>query len=301
MKEFKKTKEGLFICEECGKIITSKRKLSYHINIKHEGTEIYYNKWLKEDSEGMCKICGKKTEFTGFAHFYKQCCTYECSRKLAANNTKFTKEKRYGDKKYNNHLKNLTTCKEKYNDEHYNNRKKYKETCKLRYGVDNPSQNDIVKKKKEITCFKNYGVTNIFKNREFISKILLDKYGVKNPSQIPNVHIKQQKQGFIAKKYLNTNIYYRGSYELDFLEKFYKLYPDICNGPSISYTYKNDHHYYFSDFFIPSLNLIIEIKSSWILKKQNKQIIEEKEKATIANGFNYIMILDKNYNYFPKT
>ena len=47
---------------------------------------------------------------------------------------------------------------------------------------------------------------------------------------------------------------------------------------------------------IPSLNLIIEIKSKWILKKQGEEIIKAKEKATIASGFNYYAIIEKDYS-----
>jgi len=43
------------------------------------------------------------------------------------------------------------------------------------------------------------------------------------------------------------------------------------------------------------LNLIIEIKSSWTLdKKEEKQ----KRKATINEGYQYLLILDKNYPNF---
>ena len=61
MKEFKKSKYKFLMCEECMHEFTSIRKLSYHINIRHYGTKAYYDKWLKEKGEGLCKICGKET------------------------------------------------------------------------------------------------------------------------------------------------------------------------------------------------------------------------------------------------
>jgi hypothetical protein len=42
---------------------------------------------------------------------------------------------------------------------------------------------------------------------------------------------------------------------------------------------------------------VIEIKSSYFYEK-NKEIIKIKENAVLANGFKYIMILDKNYEKF---
>jgi len=69
------------------------------------------------------------------------------------------------------------------------------------------------------------------------------------------------------------------------------------NAPRIKYIFKDKEHYYFPDFYIPQLNLIVECKNSHLVKR-DKDKIDAKEKAAIANGFNYIMILDKNYNDF---
>ena len=44
---------------------------------------------------------------------------------------------------------------------------------------------------------------------------------------------------------------------------------------------------------------IIEIKNSYLALK-DKNGIEAKEKATLAKGFNYIMIVNKNYIEFKK-
>ena len=65
---------------------------------------------------------------------------------------------------------------------------------------------------------------------------------------------------------------------------------------NIKYKVGDKNKVYHSDFYIPSLNLIVEIKSSWTLKLDVD--IEEKKKATIANGFEYVMILDKDYSFF---
>ena len=54
---------------------------------------------------------------------------------------------------------------------------------------------------------------------------------------------------------------------------------------------------YHSDYFIPSKNLIVEIKNSYLAKKY-KNNIEMKKQSAIINGYNYIMIVDKNYSVF---
>ena len=61
MKQFRKNKKGLFICEECGGVCIKKEGLSKHISNNHSTKKEYYDKWLKEDGEGMCKICNKET------------------------------------------------------------------------------------------------------------------------------------------------------------------------------------------------------------------------------------------------
>ena len=80
------------------------------------------------------------------------------------------------------------------------------------------------------------------------------------------------------------------------INRYYNKFTDIQRGPSIRYIYNGKNKVYHSDFYIPSKNLVVEIKSSWVLKIDIE--VEEKKKATIANGFNYIMILDKNYKDF---
>jgi hypothetical protein len=100
------------------------------------------------------------------------------------------------------------------------------------------------------------------------------------------------------KRFKNTNIWYQGSYELDFLEKYYNIFiNDIQRGLRITYKCNEKQKYYFSDFYIPSLNLIIEIKNSYLAKK-DKLILEAKKEACLSQGYQWIMIIDKNYSNF---
>ena len=115
--------------------------------------------------------------------------------------------------------------------------------------------------------------------------------------QCNKIHQKQQKSGFKIKKFKNTDLWYQGSYELDFLEKYFDKYPDIKRGPSIKYSFKGKAKYYFPDFYIPFLNLVVECKNSY-LKKRDAAQIKAKEMATKKLSFNYILIVDKQYNNF---
>lgn len=75
----------------------------------------------------------------------------------------------------------------------------------------------------------------------------------------------------------------------------------IYRPPTIIYKdTKNRSRKYFSDFYIPKLNLIVEIKSSYILKKQTQQNFECKKQACLDQGYKFICILDKDYEEFVK-
>ena len=61
--------------------------------------------------------------------------------------------------------------------------------------------------------------------------------------------------------------------------------------------YDNKTKYYHADFFIPSLNLVIECKNSY-LEERDKEVIQEKKNTTLIHGYNYIMIVSKKYDDF---
>jgi hypothetical protein len=156
------------------------------------------------------------------------------------------------------------------------NKIQIKKAVKLKYDVDNVYQLQETKDKTKKTCLRKYGVEYTHQNNEIFQKAF--------------------KTGLKILQYKNTNLFYQGSYELDFLEKFYNKCI-IKSAPNINYIIDNEKHVYHPDFYIPFLNLIIECKSTYYYKK-HKNVVDIKAKATIANGFNYFMILDKNYNIF---
>jgi len=323
MKQFRETGKKIFICEECG-LISSRRGLMNHISRKHNSQK-YYDKWIKEKEEGTCKICKKQTAYIAISSGYKNCCSSKCSKEYNTLRTKEEIIKKYGvenifqDKKIKEKIKN--TKKERYGDENYLNREKAKETSLRNNGCEwglankdihkqgqitmeklygeKPLQHPEIRKKKKETSLKRYGVESpnqSNKVKENKKKSCLEKYGVENPMQDKNIFVKNQKSGFRAKKY--KNVYYRGSYELDFLEKFYDKI-DIENGPSVSYLFKGKNKVYHSDFYIPSKNLVIEIKSSYYFNRFSDQN-KIKQKSIKNKGFKYIKILDKDYSEFKK-
>lgn len=90
---------------------------------------------------------------------------------------------------------------------------------------------------------------------------------------------------------------------LEFLENIYQFHSEaITEAPTIYYKIdSNTSSFYLPDFYIPSLQLIIEIKGSnphYQARDEQKEIL--KAKATIAEGFNFIQINDEKYIEFHK-
>lgn len=179
-----------------------------------------------------------------------------------------------------NNVKNKisNTKLKKYNDKNYNNRYKYKETCMKLFGFENPMKNELIKRK--------------------LMNIIYEKYGVYYPAQLPEIYDKMLKSGLKIEKYKDSELYYQGTYEKDFLDKYYDKIK-IIRGKSIKYVYKSKEHIYYPDFYIKDLNLIVEIKSlKWFNEHLDKNL--EKEKACKKLGYNFIFIINKNYIKFEE-
>jgi hypothetical protein len=128
-------------------------------------------------------------------------------------------------------------------------KEKLKKTCLERYGETNPFNVEEFKEKGKQTCIKKYGVDNIMKLPEMIisrRKSCMEEYGVDNiskletikekkrqtcfknhgvyyPTQNKKIFNKGRKTGAKIKLYEDTDIYYQGSYEKDFIEKYKHL------------------------------------------------------------------------------
>jgi len=101
----------------------------------------------------------------------------------------------------------------------------------------------------------------------------------------------------------NDILFSQGTYELDFLNFCEKnnIVNLISNGPSINYMIDslNTNHIYHSDFFIEKYNLIIEIKSNYTYEVELEKNLM-KEKYSKLAGFDFLFIIDKNYDDFVK-
>ena len=253
------------------------------------------------------------------------------SNKVKENNKQTNLEK-YGVSSYSktdeflNKYKqtNLKKFGTEYCSQNVNVKEKVKDTCLKNYGTACSLQNKDIKEKTKETWLKNYGTKHPTQNNKIIEKIKqtnlkkygtkctlqnneikekskqtnLKKYGVEHVSQSKEIHLKQQKSGLKRKQYLNTVLYYQGTYEKDFLDKYINIL-DINNGPTIKYNFKDKNKIYFSDFYIESKNIIVEIKSDYTYNLHLEKNLS-KQKYCIEQGYDFIFIINKDYSELNK-
>ena len=122
------------------------------------------------------------------------------------------------------------------------------------------------------------------------------RYGVEYTSQNPEIHEKTILSGFRIKKH-SCGLNYQGTYEKDFLDFCIINNVDVSKPPSFLYEMFGKSKRYYPDFYVSKLNLIVEVKSTYYYNLHfEKNIL--KKKTIIDNGFEYLMILDKNYEEF---
>ncbi len=207
---------------------------------------------------------------------------------------------------------------------------KVKATNLEKYGVEMPLQSKIIQDKIKETCIKNFGVDNCFKMEEFKQKAkkslierygvdncakseeikekkkktVLERYGVEHYMQNASVADKISKKAYNLKEYkfpCGTIIKVQGyePWALDELVESGLSYSDIIltrsKVPEIWWVCENGKkHRYYVDIFIPSLNKMIEVKSTWTYTKKIKDI-HYKGLECIKRGFNFeIWIYDRN-------
>lgn len=130
-------------CHICKTSFINRRGCVAHLQkthlIKKELYLTYYNEYLKEDGEGVCKNCGNMTKYNFGTGKYNICCSNRCAGLL-----------------YNKKLKESGIFK----TQSPSSIQKQKNTTLQRYGVANPNSLENIKQKKRNTFLINYGVDN---------------------------------------------------------------------------------------------------------------------------------------------
>ena len=149
------------------------------------------------------------------------------------------------------------------------------------------------------------------KAREMFQKNMKRIYGTDNLLNDPEHQAEMLANRKISGKYTwkdGVQIIYVGKYELDFLQycenTLHFTSSDVVPFPTnmaIKYLDKftNVERFYIPDFWIPSLNLAIEIKDGSKYPLDSKAKMAMKEEAVIKlDKFNFIKIVDKDYTDF---
>lgn len=237
-----------------------------------------------------CDYCQtiKTTQYSLYVENISHGGKYACSKKCAVNKTKETNLKTIGvENQFQNEavkekmkITNIKNHGVEYPMQNLDIQAKASETNLANLGVKYPGQSEIVKEKTRETCRK--------------------KYDVEWTSQISKLYNKSINNSNTNKLFEDTDIIYQSMHEYHFLKycKSKNILKYIEKNIQIKYsTNVTNLHYYYPDFNIPLLNLIVEIKSQYIFDLDvEKNLI--KEQATLKNDFNFIFIIDKNYNEF---
>jgi hypothetical protein len=196
--------------------------------------------------------------------------------------------------------KSKQTCIEKYGVENplksQEVRDKSKQTCIEKYGVENPLKSQEVRDKSKQTCLIKYGVEYASQSQEAKDKFkqtCIKRYGVEHVSQ--NAEI-SEKQSYNAYKYKVFNFPYGTTIQVQgyepillksLVEEGY-TYDDIIvkrtEVPEIWYEKDNKKHRYYCDVYIPKINTMYEVKSTWTYKKDIEDIPLKKQ-ACIDTGY----------------
>lgn len=220
----------------------------------------------------VCPICGKPLEFK--YREFRTYCSQQCKSKDKAITEKIqnTALQKYGAKfpmqSNDVKIKREQTCLQKYGAksplESDEIRRKIKKTDLKKYGTEYHISSVTVRNKSSNTLLQKYGDTIISHIPEIISKkqkTVIAKYNVSNVFQSEKVKLvlKQKQKQTTAKvwetkkKNRTTNTSKTEETCFDILSQKYIVYRQ----------YKSDEYPFYCDFYIPKLNLYIELNYSW--------------------------------------
>ena len=98
------------ICQICKKGFKDFLSLRIHLWNKHKiSSKSYYDKYLKKDGEGRCKICGSETTYQGLGKGYSQFCSSLCFGK-SLEKEKFKKICKFCNCEFDTYIKDAKFC-----------------------------------------------------------------------------------------------------------------------------------------------------------------------------------------------
>jgi hypothetical protein len=187
--------------------------------------------------------------------------------------------------------------------------KKNVETCMKKYGVANTAMLPDVRKKIKDSYLSKYG-DHPKRTKEVQEKwaaTCLEKYGG-HPNQNADVQARTENNSYAHKDYMlpSGNVIKLQGYEPYALDDLLQKYEedDIIIGrgnvPRINYEADGIKRIYFPDFYIKSINTIIEVKSEWTLQLMTCRL-SSKAEAVIKEGYKYeVLVYSSNKKCIQK-
>lgn len=263
-------------CRICNLTFKTNYLLSSHIRHIHKlKYKDYYDQYLKKPGEGFCIVCGKEIPwditYKSNGSHYKTYCSSDCTFKspLWQQHREETNLQRYGMRI----IAQLPSV-----------RQKIALSTSISNSSKTPEEKIQILSKRKQTNVKKFGVEFPTQNKQLLGKCITNQYKQKE-YMLPSgkkIMLQGFEPQFLDYIFNNTTL----------TENDVVCYPD-------SFTYldsNNNSHYYYPDFLIPKLNLIIEIKSRWTVKTDKNLLL--KEQIVKSEGFNYLRIIDNNFTEF---
>jgi len=265
---------------------------------------------LKREPLAICPTCGKEYRGKYYSiiegyHFHEHCsvsCRNRNPRYVAKLET--TNLERHGHRNNMHGAKIRAKTKQKWIEKYgvttpiqcEQIKAKVRATNQLRRGVDWPAQDKLVLEKYKATMMERHGVDNSFKTGNS-QRTCMERYGVPNPMMHPEI-FRKTLRGLKSTKqetFPSGQPYTYQGYEnvavqklLEFVNEDEMLVGDPTKLPVIEYInpVKGKICRYFPDIWVPHLNLIVEVKSTWTMKRQMQENMA-KHNAALRLGFKH--------------
>jgi len=248
------------------------RGLANRLRVYKITSKEYYDKYIKKEDEGKCLHCKiGTTTFINLTKGYHKFCCCDCSGKDESH-------RKAVSQRFINNPATLVSFHNKMKENY------------------NPIDFKFAISKTIETKTERYG-------EKYFSEMVKEVWSKRSPEERQEIAKKaiQTRSGKTwYKSYtLGEEIKQVQGYEpfvLDFLLEYGFEPSDIKIGveqiPTIEYQFLDTKRKYYPDIYIPKLNLIIEVKSTYTLGK-NKEMSEAKQIATQKNGYNFVFIVFK--------
>lgn len=178
-----------------------------------------------------------------------------------------------------------------------------KSTCLNRYGVENVTSLPSVIRKSAETKLIRYGCSTFNNHQQSIQTNLI-RYGVEHPAQNTDIHSKSDKGRWytmISPSGLEVKVQGYERFVLPILWERFSESDIIISRKCMPILWwldnNNKKHRYYPDFYIPKLNLIIEVKSTYTAKYSEYKL-KQITKTMQGLPYEFKVIIMKNKSDF---